>query len=192
MSVVADDVGTAVAQAAGWAVSQGVAVELWPPDELELSGSIRYRRRPLLLLVAPGAAPPALDDLSTAVALPGDADEVIARARTLCARARTAGMVLTYVDSDDVLRMGNRLVVLSPIEAKMMRILLEHPGRVVSRERFNQEIWPDRPRHDFATLNGRLRLLRRHIADLPLRIHSVRRRGLILVTDDAPFTVSGT
>src|SRR5262249_36624424 len=125
-------------------------------------------------------------ELSMAVALPGDADEIVARARTLSARARTAGMVLTYVDPDDVLRMGNRLVVLSPIEAHMMRILLEHPGRVVSRERFNQEIWPDKPRHDFRTLNGRLRLLRRHIAELPLCIHSVRRRGLILETVDRP------
>jgi two-component system OmpR family response regulator len=161
-----------------------VAVELWPPEEPEPPGSVRYRRRPLLVLVQPGAEPPAIDDeLAMAVALPGDADELIARARTLAARARTAGTVLTYVDEDDVLRTGSRLVVLSPIEARMMRILLEHPGRVVSRERLNQEIWPERPRHDFRTLNGRLRLLRRHIADLPLRIHSVRRRGLILETD---------
>jgi hypothetical protein len=174
----------AVARAACWAVAQGVAVEPWPPKEPEPPGPSRYHRRPLLVLVEPGAEPPRFEDeLAMAVELPGDPDEVVARARALSARARTAGMVLTYVDADDVLRMGNRLVVLSPIEARIMRILLDHAGRVVSRERFNQEIWPDKPRHDFRTLNGRLRLLRRHIADLPLRIHSVRRRGLILEVD---------
>jgi two-component system OmpR family response regulator len=89
-------------------------------------------------------------------------------------------MVLSYVDADDVLRVGNRLVVLSPIEARIMRILLESVGTVVSRERINREIWPWKEPTDFGTLNGRVKLLRAHIAKLPLRIHTVRRRGLLL------------
>ena len=114
------------------------------------------------------------------VQLPSDAEEVQERARRLMARARASGTVLAYVDADDVLRVGDRLAVLSPIEARIMRILLDHAGSVVSRTHINQEIWPAKAPDDFSILNNRVKLLRDHISRLPFRIHTVRHRGLLL------------
>jgi hypothetical protein len=181
MSNVVHDTSDAIASATCWIVAHGVAVEQWSPDGPDPGSADRLRRRPILFLVRPGADPPDFsDDLADWIQLPGDAEELLARARTLMARARMAGMVLTYVDADDVLRVGDRLAVLSPIEARIMRILLDRLGTVVSREEINQEIWPAKAPNDFSTLNNRVKLLRGHIAKLPLRIHTVRRRGLLL------------
>jgi Transcriptional regulatory protein, C terminal len=181
VSIIENDVRDEIASATCWAVAQGVAVEPWPPDPTTPRPAHEADRRPVLYLVEPGAPPPAVnDELVGWLQLPGSADDLLTRARTLAGRARTAGMVLTYVDSDDVLRVGDRLAVLSPVEARIMRILLENVGRVVSRERINRELWPWKHTTDFGTLNSRVRLLRTHIDKLPLRIHTVRRRGLLL------------
>jgi DNA-binding winged helix-turn-helix (wHTH) protein len=179
MSNVAYEPSDEIKRARHWVVAQGVAVVPWPLREPERSSSTHLR--PAVFLVEPGAEPPTLtDDLSDWLQLPGDPEELHARARTLLARARAHGRVLTYVDDDDVLRVGDRLAVLSPIEARIVRILLDHVGTVVPRERLNREIWPDRPVDDLSVLNNRVKLLRQHISGLPLRIHTVRGRGLLL------------
>jgi DNA-binding response OmpR family regulator len=181
MSNVSPNSADAIASATCWIVAHGVAVEEWSDHGSSSESTDRLRRRPILFLVQPGAEPPDFaDDLADWVQLPGDAEELLARARTLVGRARVAGMVLTYVDADDVLRVGDRLAVLSPIEARIMRILLDHVGTVVSREDINLQIWPAKAPNDFSVLNNRVKLLRGHIANLPMRIHTVRRRGLLL------------
>ncbi len=128
MSNVVDRLSDAVASASCWLIANGVAVELWP-----LTGPESHqpdRRRPILYLVEPGGPePPVVGDvLADWVQLPSDADEVRDRGRRLMAQARELGALLVYVDSDDVLRVGNRLAVLSPKEAQVMRILLEQAG----------------------------------------------------------------
>jgi len=180
MSNIAEHLSNEVASTTCWVVANGVAVTLWPPD-----GPTPHspdQRRPILYLVAPGGPEPPVvgDDLADWVQLPSDAEEVQERARRLMARARASGTVLAYVDADDVLRVGDRLAVLSPIEARIMRILLDHAGSVVSRTHINQEIWPAKAPDDFSILNNRVKLLRDHISRLPFRIHTVRHRGLLL------------
>ena len=162
MSNVTERLSNEVASTTCWVVANGVAVTLWPPD-----GPMPHspdQRRPLLYLVAPGGPEPPVtgEDLADWVQLPGDAEEVRKRARRLMARARASGTVLAYVDADDVLRVGDRLAVLSPIEARIMRILLDHAGKVVSRTHINREIWPAKAPDDFSILNNRVKLLRDH------------------------------
>ena len=174
----------AVSTAVRWAIAHGVAVEPWPAVAARPTDPDPYARRPLLLLVDEHADPPIVDDvLTTWMRLPGDSEELITRAWTVATRARTFGVAVTYVDADDVLRVGDRLAVLSPVEARIMRLLLDNVDTVVSRERLNRELWPDKPDGDLEILNGRVRMLRDHIAGLPLRIHTVRRRGLMLTVE---------
>jgi DNA-binding response OmpR family regulator len=179
MSHVADDVDGALASATHWLTVQGVAVEHWPPRDPAADHD--PSRRPIVFLVQPGADPPRLvDDLATWMQLPGSVSELRERAQTVLMRARASGTVLTYVDDDGVLRVGDRMAILPRVEAEIIRVLLERVGSVVGREEINAAVWPTKPTTDNVRLNSRVKHLRDLIADLPLRIHSVRGRGLLL------------
>jgi DNA-binding winged helix-turn-helix (wHTH) protein len=90
-----------------------------------------------------------------------------------------------HVDEFDLVRRGDRWCALSPIEAAIVRVLLERGPRVVTRREIGARAWPagmpaGRP------VDGRLHRLRTRLAPLGIRIHSVRRRGLLLVVDPPP------
>ena len=46
------------------------------------------------------------------------------------------------------------------------------------------------PEGNLEILNGRVRMLRDHIAGLPLRIHTVRRRGLMLTVESTDLVAA--
>jgi DNA-binding winged helix-turn-helix (wHTH) protein len=86
------------------------------------------------------------------------------------------------VDEYDLLWRGETWCALSPIEAAIVRTLIEHGQRVVTRREIGARAWPNgmpagRP------VDGRLHRLRARLAPLGLRIHSIRRRGLLLAVD---------
>jgi len=90
-----------------------------------------------------------------------------------------------HVDEFDLVRRGDAWCALSPIEAAIVRVLLERGPRVVTRREIGARAWPagmpaGRP------VDGRLHRLRTRLAPLGMRIHSVRRRGLLLVVDPLP------
>jgi DNA-binding response OmpR family regulator len=89
------------------------------------------------------------------------------------------------LDEFDVLRRGGRWTALSPIEARIVQLLLANFGGVVPRRDLDA-IWangmPGR------SLDVRLTKLRERIAGLGLHIHTVRNQGLLLeVADFAGF-----
>ena len=162
-----------------WITLNGVAVEHWPrPPDTRPPAPIDT---PVLYLVAVGAADPDADhELVDWVRLPVRSDELRARAETLLARARFAGAVLPSVDADDILRIGGELAVLSPLEGRLMRVLLDQSGRVVSRDVITAELWPGSPPADTHVLSNVVRRLRIHVAHLPLRVHTIHGRGFLL------------
>lgn len=135
---------------------------------------------PVLYLVDPGCPPPACGELEDWIRYPLDRDELVARSNRLVERGRERGANLVHLDDDDVLRVGDRLAILSRQEARLVRALLGACGHVVVRDELVLAVWPDGAPTDPRALDNRLRSVRERLAGLPLRIHTVRGRGLLL------------
>lgn len=90
------------------------------------------------------------------------------------------------------LRDGARRHRLQEQPFEILRLLLEHPGRVITREELRQQLWPDGTFVDFEhSLNAAVKRLRAAIgddADNPRFIETVPRRGYRFI---APVTAEG-
>jgi hypothetical protein len=174
MSVI-DDAPRARRYEASFAGS--VAILAWPEQANEAAACARGRR-PRLLLVASDAEPPAdWDELTDWVRLPVDDRDLCARVAALQRLAASAPV--PELDPYDVLWRGDGWVALAPIEARLTEALLARCGSVVGRRELGAAAWPvgvPGPR----AVDARLRRLRDRVDPLGLRIHNVRRRGLML------------
>jgi hypothetical protein len=161
-----------------WISTRGVETRNWPA-----CGTLPYvgpPDHPILYLVEPGVEPPLCTELEDWARLPIQVDEVIARADRLIARSRSAGTMFTRVDDDDVLRVGDDIVVLSLLEARLMRTLIDNLGSLVGRQALVEAIWLQGPPDDPRALDNRVKAVRKRIEGTGLRIHTVRGRGLLL------------
>jgi DNA-binding response OmpR family regulator len=107
-------------------VAGPAALVHWPGDAVRRR-ELAALRIPRLLLVAPDAAPPEVDDDEDWARLPTDERDTAARLASL--RARHATVTLAGRD----LRTARGAVTLSPAEAAALAVLLDSPGRVVPR-----------------------------------------------------------
>jgi len=133
----------------------------------------------VVLLVEPGAPPPAtLDCLEDWVRLPASDGDVQARVRILEGRSRLRRAEPELGD-DGVLRVDERRIVLPPVEARLVRSLLDRAGVVVSREALARAGWaqglPGRN-----ALDVHMMRLRRRLEGTGLAIRTVRSRGYLL------------
>ena len=118
--------------------------------------------------------------------------ELVARARAVMRRSRPPaatsflahGDVQMDLDRHKVWRAG-RPVALAPTEYRLLRHLLEHPGRVFSRERLLDAIWRPGTTVDPRTVDVHIRRLRNaiNVNECPDIIRTVRSAGYAL--DDA-------
>jgi two-component system phosphate regulon response regulator PhoB len=138
----------------------------------------RLRRRsgtahvPIIMLTARGEESDRIRGLQTGaddyVTKPFSPRELIARVGAVLRRVRPAlaGELLTYgdiemdVDAHRVRRSG-RAVQLGPTEFRLLRHLMENPGRVFSRERLLDAIWPRDRDIDVRTVDVHVRRLRK-------------------------------
>lgn len=160
-----------------------VALVRWPEQEPRRQ-QLHKAGLPRILLVDASAPPPrAVDDLEDWVRLPVDDADLDARIDWLVRRAGAHRRVLLEVD-DGLLRMGDRFVSLAPVEARLMRALVDRFGAVVGRDQLARAGWPDGSPGRNA-LDVQVLRLRRRIAGLGLQITTVRSRGYLLghVTD---------
>lgn len=170
-----------VAHALAWITTRGITVRSWTGQPDPDLGRVDH---PTLYLVEPdGSPPPTWGELEDWVRMPTSHDELQHRADRLLVRHAERGNVLATLDDDDVLHVAGRLVVLSPLEARIVRTLLANQGRFTPRDALEEAVWTDPPTTRWA-LDNRLRSLRRRLADLPLRIHTVRGKGLLLATSE--------
>jgi two-component system phosphate regulon response regulator PhoB len=159
----------------------------------------RLRRKPatanvpIIMLTARGEEADRIRGLETGaddyVTKPFSPNELMARVAAVLRRVRPAlaGEALSYADLEmDVaahkVRRGGRIVVLGPTEFRLLRHLMEHPGRVFSRERLLDSVWPHDAEIDTRTVDVHVRRLRRALnegggADL---IRTVRSAGYAL------------
>ena len=174
MSVI-DDAPRARRYEASFAGS--VAILAWP-EQAEEAAECGRTGVPRLLLVASDAEPPAdWDGLTDWVRLPVDDRDLCARVAAL--QRLAARTPAPRLDEFDVLWRGDRWAALAPIEARLVAVLLARCGDVVSQRDLGVAAWPDGVPGTRA-VDARLRRLRDRVEPLGLRIHNVRRRGLLL------------
>jgi hypothetical protein len=154
----------------------GVIVVAWPEHAARVADLARTRT-PHLILVASGAEPPRTtdDDLSAWIGLPAAERDIQAKIVELRSRASVARPIL---GDHGLLWRGTRWVALSPIEARLTAAFVARPGRVLSRARLEKTGWPD-GRPSERSVDARIKALRRRVAPMGMRIHTVRGQGYI-------------
>ncbi len=159
-----------------------IALLRWPADA-DRREDLAADHRPRLLLLEPDADPPVTwDVLEDWVRLPAEPVEIEARIATLM-RRRPSARPAPLLDGDGILRVGPRWAALPPVEARLVEALLARPDAVVPREVLLDAGWPaGQPAGspNGQILDGRIKLLRRRLADLGLEIHTVRGVGFVL------------
>lgn len=142
----------------------------------------RLRRRaatanvPIIMLTARGEEGDRIRGLETGaddyVTKPFSPRELVARVGAVLRRVRPAiaGEQLAYADVEmDVashrVRRGGESIALGPTEFRLLKHLLENPGRVFSRERLLDAVWSHDPDIDVRTVDVHVRRLRKALND---------------------------
>jgi two-component system phosphate regulon response regulator PhoB len=163
----------------------------------------RLRRRastsavPIIMLTARGEESDRIRGLETGaddyVTKPFSPRELLARVGAVLRRVRPAlaGEQLSYGDLEmDVqshrVRRGGKPVSIGPTEFRLLRHLMENPGRVFSRERLLTAVWTHDPDIDERTVDVHVRRLRRALNEGGRRdlVRTVRSAGYSLDAED--------
>lgn len=161
-----------------------VVVLQWPAQQAEAE-RLASRAVPLLLLVAPGAAPPqAANCVEDWVRLPADDADVRARVDALARRARWHPPVPEF-DACGGLSFGGGHVFLSPTDVRVAQPLVTKFGHGVADEELLLHAWPGGATG--VQLRVHVSRLRKRIAPLGLEITAIRGHGYRLhVREPAP------
>ena len=163
----------------------------------------RLRRRPatahvpIIMLTARGEESDRIRGLETGaddyVTKPFSPRELLARVNAVLRRMRPslAGEQLTYADIEmDVeahrVRRGGQSIQLGPTEFRLLRHLMENPGRVFSRERLLDAVWPHDADIDSRTVDVHVRRLRKALNEGGRKdvVRTVRSAGYSLDAGD--------
>jgi len=151
------------------------------------------RNLPVIMLTARGEEADRVRGLNSGaddyVVKPFSPAELIARLRAVMRRAQPAS-------AEDVLRFGDlamdliahrvtrkeQPIHLGPTEFRLLRFLLQHPGRVFSREQLLDQVWGHEVYVEVRTVDVHIRRLRRalNIKKAPDLIRTVRAAGYAL------------
>lgn len=151
---------------------------------------------PVILLTARGEEGDRIRGLESGaddyVVKPFSPSELIARVRAVMRRTRPAfdKDTLTYADivmdlgSHRVSR-GTQAIDLGPTEFRLLRFLLEHPGRVFGREQLLDGVWGQEAYIEPRTVDVHIRRLRKamNLPGTPDLIRTVRSAGYALELD---------
>jgi Transcriptional regulatory protein, C terminal len=160
----------------------GVVVVNWPEHAARAS-DLERTRTPRLFLVAADADPPdATGELCAWIRLPAPERDIQAKIVDLRSRASVGRPIL---GDHGLLWRGTRWVALSPIEARLTAAFVARPGRVLSRARLEKTGWPD-GRPSERSVDARIKALRRRVAPVGMRIHTVRGQGYIAEIQPMP------
>jgi DNA-binding response OmpR family regulator len=165
-----------------------VAVVHWPAEAERLE-RLRAAREPRLIIVEHGPPPMTADELEDWLRAPADETDLRIRLATLRERAVRSSMTIAL--DDGVLRVGSRIVVLPPIQARLAAALVDRMNAVVPRENLARRAWPEGAPEGRNVLDVHMAKLRRLLAGTGLDIRTVHRRGYLMhlvVTEGGPGT----
>jgi len=159
----------------------------------------RLRRKPptanvpIIMLTARGEESDRVRGLETGaddyVTKPFSPRELMARVAAVLRRVRPAlaGELLSYADLEldaaaHKVRREGEPIALGPTEFRLLRQLIEHPGRVFSRERLLDLVWPHDAEIEPRTVDVHIRRLRKALNEggRPDLIRTVRSAGYAL------------
>ena len=156
------------------------------------------RDLPVILLTARGEEDDRIRGLDSGaddyVVKPFSPTELIARVRAVLRRTRPAFDKDTLTYADIVMDLvGHRVsrsdktIDLGPTEFRLLRFLLEHPGRVFDREQLLNGVWGQDVHIELRTVDVHIRRLRKamNLAGAPDLIRTVRSAGYALELDSA-------
>lgn len=159
------------------------------PSEGEKLAQLRRQDAPRLLLVAPGEQPPDIQGcLEDWARMPVSSADLEVRRSTLMRRAAEpdgvgagpgAPRAVPSLDADGVLRFGGEWVAIPPVETRLLNLMLERFGGVVSRDALTKAGWPGKDA-DRNVLDVHILRLRRRLDEVGLVIRTVRSRGYLL------------
>ena len=164
---------------------------------LEVCRRLRRKERtanvPIIMLTARGEESDRIRGLDTGaddyVTKPFSPRELMSRVAAVLRRVRPAlaGEQLSYADiemdiSAHKVKRGGKTVQLGPTEFRLLRQLLEQPGRVFSRDRLLDTVWSHDPDIDSRTVDVHVRRLRKALNEGGRRdvIRTVRSAGYSL------------
>jgi DNA-binding response OmpR family regulator len=154
-----------------------VALVHWPAEAERLE-RLRAAREPRLVIVEHGPPPTTIDELEDWLRAPADETDMRIRLATLRERASRNASAVTI--EDGVLRVGTRLVVLPPIQARLAGALLERMNAVVGRETLARRAWPEGAPAGRNVLDVHMAKLRRLLTGTGVDIRTVHRRGYLM------------
>lgn len=149
----------------------------WPAEADRLE-RLRSTGSPRLVIVDDGRPPVVVDALEDWLRAPADEEELAARLETL--RIRAGGVRREVRIADGVLHVGDRIVVLPPIQSRLAETLLERLDSVVGRDVLNRRAWPDGAPSGRNVLDVHMAKLRRLLAGTGLDVRTVHRRGYLM------------
>jgi two-component system phosphate regulon response regulator PhoB len=152
---------------------------------------------PIIMLTARGEEADRIRGLETGaddyVTKPFSPRELIARVGAVLRRVRPAlaSEQLSYADIEldaatHKVRRGGTAVVLGPTEYRLLHHFLQHPGRVFSRERLLDSVWPHDSDIELRTVDVHIRRLRKALNEggRPDIIRTVRSAGYSLDAEE--------
>jgi len=154
-----------------------VALVSWPADNAWRT-QLHRAGQPRLLLIGADTDPPVSDDvLEDWVRISADPLEVQARVTAL--QLRAARMAQPRLDDSGRLHVGSRWLALSPIEGRLIALLLDHFAALVPQQALLRAGWPNsKPTRN--NLDVHLARLRPRLEPLGLQLQTTRTRGYAL------------
>jgi two-component system phosphate regulon response regulator PhoB len=159
----------------------------------QLRRSSEMRQVPIIMLTARGEEGDRVRGLDSGaddyVTKPFSPSELVARVRAVLRRTRpaTSDEILRFADIEMDLgahrvHRGGREVHLGPTEFRLLQYLMEHPGRVFSRERLLDAVWGQDVYVEPRTVDVNVRRLRKALNQFndPDVIRTVRSAGYAL------------
>ena len=143
------------------------------------------------MIVEHGPPPTTIDELEDWLRAPADETDMRIRLATLRERASRNSAAVSI--EDGVLRIGTRLVVLPPIQARLAGALLERMNAVVGRETLTRRAWPEGAPAGRNVLDVHMAKLRRLLVGTGVDIRTVHRRGYLMhlvAVDPASISVT--
>ncbi len=171
-------------------------------DGFEIAEFIRRhsRQTPILFLTARQRLDDRLKGLQLGaddyLTKPFSLDELLLRVKRILERKNwyredqaekiTIGNIIIDFESLKIIK-PDETIALTPLEAKALKYLLEHRGKVVSRQELLQKVWDVDPDVETRTVDNFIARLRKYLNDDPSNpkwIKSVRGAGYMISEED--------